>query len=133
MEDNQHTTSGAAAETYARRFLKSQGLRIIGTNYRTTRGELDIIAKDGDTVVFVEVRLRNRPQFGAASETIDHRKQQRLIYAASHFLQHKGLWDKVNCRFDAVCLSDAAPNNNRKTDKKTPYQVEWIRNAFTTF
>jgi len=129
FKDEGKSNRGAAAEKYAQRYLTAQHLKIITTNYLTPRGELDIIARDADTLVFVEVRLRSHHQFGSAADSINHRKQQRIIYAAKHYLQTNNLWDKVNCRFDALCLSPYSGNPN--ADNHHQYQVEWIRNAFS--
>ncbi|WP_297189086.1 YraN family protein [uncultured Porticoccus sp.] len=115
--------SGAIAEQWAREFLERQGLVTLHRNYRTSQGEIDLIMREGKTVVFVEVRLRNHAAFGGAASSIDHRKQRRIIAAARHFLQATQAWDKVACRFDAVCLSKDITNN-------PPYQVEWLPNAF---
>mgnify|MGYP005857425553 CR=1 FL=1 len=115
--------SGAIAEQWARKFLEQQGLVTVHQNYRTSQGEIDLIMREGQTVVFVEVRLRNHAAFGGAAYSIDHRKQRRIIAAARHFLQATQAWDKVVCRFDAVCLGKDITND-------TPYQVEWLRNAF---
>ncbi|WP_438952617.1 YraN family protein [Porticoccus sp.] len=115
--------SGAAAEQWARSFLEARGLVTINQNYCTTKGEIDLIMREGHTLVFVEVRLRNHTGFGGAAYSIDHRKRQRIMAAARHFLQATQNWDKVACRFDVVCLRKDISNN-------TPYQVEWLPNAF---
>lgn len=70
--------------------------------------------------------MRSGNSFGSAADSIDARKQQSLIYAATHYLQNTGQWDKVQCRFDALCLSP----ETSKPGKEKNYQVEWIRNAF---
>ncbi|WP_438952567.1 YraN family protein [Porticoccus sp.] len=115
--------SGAIAEQWARTFLERQGLVTLHRNYRTPQGEIDLIMQEGQTVVFVEVRLRNHAAFGGAIYSIDHRKQRRIVAAARHFLQATRTWDKVACRFDAVCLSKDITND-------PSYQVEWLPNAF---
>ena len=79
---------------------------------------------DKETLVFVEVRLRSTNSHGSAKESISRKKQQRLQKAANTYLQTHGLWDKVQCRFDAICL-DLDPDNSNQ------YQVEWIPNAFS--
>lgn len=115
---------GAIAENWARALLEQHGLQLLEKNYRTTRGEIDLIMKDRDTLVFVEVRLRQNVRFASAAQSIDHRKQQRIIAAARHYLQVQGLWEKIPCRFDAICLQ-------RDTDNGEGYQVEWLKNAFS--
>lgn len=118
------TTEGARAESWAQNYLERQGLQIVAKNYRTRRGEIDLIMQHRDTLVFVEVRLRTHKQFASAARSIDHRKQQRIISAAHHYLQHRGLWEKIPCRFDAICLGKDADNSDS-------YQVEWLQNAFS--
>ena len=123
--DNADGNLGARAEQWAQQYLKNQGLEIVTNNYRTPRGEIDLIMQEGTTLVFVEVRLRSANRFGSAADSIDIRKQQRLIRAAQHYLQATKLWDQVPCRFDAICLAKDPDNSNK-------YQVEWLRNAFST-
>jgi len=113
---------GLAAEQFARRYLQDQGLAIVATNYRTRRGEIDIVARDKDTLAFVEVRLRTNNRFGGPSASIDNRKQERLISAAQQYLQEHNLVDQAPCRFDALCLS--------RPGSGTGWQVDWIRDAF---
>ncbi len=121
---------GANAETLACRYLSEQGVKIVERNYRTQRGEIDIIARDEGTLVFVEVRLRSNPGFGGAAQSIDARKQARLISAAQHYLLKKGLTDAQPCRFDAICMS-AVDTDTAKTDTHTNKQhIDWIRDAF---
>ncbi|TNE76619.1 MAG: YraN family protein [Gammaproteobacteria bacterium] len=121
---SQFTTEGAKAESWAQNYLERQGLRIVTKNYRTRRGEVDLIMQHGETLVFVEVRLRTHKQFASAAQSIDHRKQQRIISAAQHYLQHQELWENIPCRFDAICLGKDADNSDS-------YQVEWLQNAFS--
>lgn len=106
-------SAGAAAEELAARHLQSRGLKVIARNYRCRGGEIDLVCRDGATLVFVEVRLRKRQDFGGAAASITPAKQQRLIHAAGHYLAGKPLPD---CRFDAVLLDGQ--------------NIEWIRNAF---
>ena len=103
---------GKDAERTAAAFLQNRGLRVLERNYRCRRGEIDIVAEDGRTLVFVEVRRRRR--LPDAAESIDARKQARLTAAAAHYL---AAGDSRPCRFDAV-LVDA-------NDK-----VRWLRAAF---
>lgn len=98
---------GKQAEQLAARHLRKRGLKIIETNFLAPGGEVDIIARDKQTLVFVEVRYRASERFGSASETIDAKKQQRVIKAATHYLQQQQLWDKIACRFDTICLTDS--------------------------
>ncbi len=108
---------GAAAEQQAANFLAGQGLTLITRNYRCRGGEIDLIAQDGDTLVFVEVRARNNSYYGGAAASITRHKQQRLIYAARHYLMH--LANEPLCRFDAILIDGE--------------HLEWLRSAFDGF
>ncbi len=122
-KDVQQTTlhAGADAESYAERYLQQQGLKSYTKNYRAKTGEIDLIMTQGDTLVFIEVRLRRNPFFSSAAETVDYRKQQKIIKTAQVFLQQQHLIDKVPCRFDVVAI-----DNN----PKDPAAIHWIKNAF---
>ena len=100
--------AGAAAEAIAAEFLQARGLVVVRRNYRCRGGEIDIIARDGATLVFVEVRLRSSSAFGGARESITSAKRRRLKFAAGLFLA--GLRREPACRFDAILLDglDAA-------------------------
>lgn len=113
---------GNRAERSAERLLTDAGLRLLARNYRCKQGELDLVMREADTVVFVEVRYRRKNQWGSAVETVDWRKQKRLIAAAHHYLiTHPHLVDRP-CRFDVV----AAEGN-----PADPGAYRWIREAFT--
>jgi putative endonuclease len=107
------SAAGTEAEDLAARFLVQRGLKIVERNYRCRGGEIDLVCRDGSTLVFVEVRLRSSPHFGGAGASIGASKQQRLIRAAGHYLAGKPM---PACRFDAVLL-----------DGQT---IDWIRSAF---
>lgn len=106
---------GAEAELLAARYLQQHGLTVMQTNFHCRFGEIDLILRDGNTLVFAEVRQRSRSDFGGAAASIDARKQQRIILAAQFYLT--SLPQSPPCRFDAVLL-DASGN------------IEWIKNAF---
>lgn len=93
---------GAAAEALAARYLEAQGLRIVARNFRCRGGEIDLVAAEGDTLVFVEVRLRGNDRFGGAAASIDARKQARLQLAARAYLARCAT--EPRCRFDAVVM-----------------------------
>ncbi|MFI4953220.1 MAG: YraN family protein, partial [Burkholderiales bacterium] len=76
---------GAAAEALAAEFLQARGLAIIERNYRCRGGEIDLIARDGETLIFVEVRLRSSAAFGGAAASITAAKRKRLTFAAAHY------------------------------------------------
>lgn len=107
-------TPGAAAEERAARFLSARGLRVIARNYRCRFGEIDLIARDSDAVVFVEVRMRRSSVFGGAIASIDRRKQKKLTLTARHYLSRLAV--EPRCRFDAVLL-----------DGIDDERIEWLR------
>jgi putative endonuclease len=111
---------GLDGERRARAYLESRGLRTVATNFRTRCGEVDLIMQDGNTLVFVEVRSRSRSGFASPAETIDGRKQKRLVMASERFLQSRGLLNDVPCRFDAVLICGTGEDR----------EFEWIRDAF---
>jgi len=110
--------TGAQAEQSAARFLQQQGLRLVQANYRCRFGEIDLILKDGGTLVFAEVRMRSNQHFGGAAASIDARKQSKLILTAQHYLA--SLFSTPPCRFDAVLMSTAEGQDG----------IEWVKNAF---
>ena len=114
------TERGAAAERRAGAWLRRRGLHALDANYRCRAGEIDLVMRDGDTLVFVEVRYRSRDSFGGGAESVDRAKQRRLIRAASRYLQQHPRWANAVCRFDVVSLSG---------DEGNP-KIEWIRHAF---
>src|SRR3989304_3748927 len=94
--------AGGAAEAAAAQFLARQGLTLICSNYRCRLGEIDLVLRDGPSIVFVEVRLRTNPSFGGAAESISPRKRSRIIAAARHYLAGR---PEAPCRFDVVLLA----------------------------
>jgi putative endonuclease len=108
MAATERARAGAAAEALAARYLEQQGLTIVTRNFRTRRGEIDLVARDGATLVFVEVRLRRGASHGGAAESITAAKRTRLLAAARYYLMR--VPGPPPCRFDAVLLDalDAA-------------------------
>lgn len=92
---------GRQAELAAARFLESRGWRLLERNWRCRAGEIDLIALDGDAVVFVEVKARGTRSFGAPEEALDAGKRARLARAASLYLQGAGLAGRP-VRFDLI-------------------------------
>ena len=116
---------GDAGEEIAARHLLAHGLGLLGRNFRVKGGEIDLICRDGATIVFVEVRRRARTDYGGAAWSITPAKQRRLVLAARHWLVRHGQYDKVACRFDCVLI-----NGNNGSENDGGEQLEWIRNAF---
>ena len=108
---------GAQAEKWAAQYLQRNGLKLVKQNYRCRFGEIDLIMQDGVVLVFIEVRLRSRAEFGGAAASIDTRKQQRIIRTAQQYLAN--LTNTPPCRFDAVLVGDVQGK-----------QVQWLKNAF---
>ncbi|MEN0107793.1 MAG: YraN family protein [Pseudomonas sp.] len=115
--------AGREGEAEAFEHLRRHGLKLLCRNWRCKGGELDLVMLDGDTVVFVEVRARRHSAWGGAVESVDGRKQQKLILAANSFLQQEPRWSKHPCRFDVVAINTGSEHANR---------LNWIRNAFDT-
>jgi putative endonuclease len=108
--------SGARAEEICAALMQGAGLRILARNWRCRAGEIDLVAEDGDTLVFAEVRLRHGASFGGAAESITAGKRARIVAAARHYLAGR---PAVPCRFDVLLL-----------DALAPARVRWIRDAF---
>lgn len=106
---------GQQAEALAADFLRGRGLRIAEKNYRCRYGEIDLIAREGATVVFVEVRSRASEAYGGAAASITAGKRGKLLKTARHYLA--GLSPLPPCRFDAVLVTGEPPH------------IEWLRNA----
>ncbi len=115
------TAAGAAAEAAAANWLQRRGLVCIERNFRCRGGEIDLIMRDGATLVFVEVRLRNSSGFGSAAESVTPAKQRRVIHAAQYYLAtHAGSVD-LACRFDVMAAQNRADS----------IAWEWVRDAFS--
>lgn len=97
---------GIVGEELAARELASRGYAILERRYRTDRGEIDIVAQDGGTLVFVEVRARASTEFGSAAESVTRGKQRQVASMAVEYLARHGLTERP-CRFDVVAI-DAA-------------------------
>jgi putative endonuclease len=95
---------GKMGEELACRELLERGYAILERGYRTDAGELDIVAKDGDYFVFVEVKARQDGSFGDPEEAVTLRKQQKLVWMATDYLARRGLHE-VPCRFDVVGIN----------------------------
>ena len=94
---------GVAGEDAAARHLEAQGFSIVARNHRTRRGEVDLIAERGELLVFVEVRTRSSAAFGAPEETVDARKQARVVAAARDFLARRS-GPEMAIRFDVIAV-----------------------------
>jgi putative endonuclease len=109
---------GERGERAAARHLKRLGMRVLLRGYRTKRGEIDLIARDGDTLVFVEVKAR---RYGVPAEAVTPEKQRRLTGAALQFMRRYGLLE-ARSRFDIVAIV--------WPDDRSPPHIEHIKSAF---
>ena len=102
--------TGLRAESLAAAFLQRQGYQILRQNFRSRRGEIDLIALEDATLCFVEVRYRKGQRFGHPSGTVDRRKQGRIARTASYFLASVWQGPPCACRFDVVTIvGESAP------------------------
>jgi putative endonuclease len=106
---------GREAERQAAELLEDRGLRILERNWRCRFGEIDLVARDGSTLVFVEVRARTSRSFGGAAESIGFAKRRKLIATANLYLAARRL--DAACRFDAVLI-------------EADGRMRWVRDAF---
>lgn len=106
---------GQRAEQDALTLLTGRGLKLVTRNYRCRGGEIDLVMRDGESIVFVEVRYRRSRDFGGALSSVDLRKRQRLTRAAQHYLATSG-W-RGPCRFDVIGFDGSSDD-------------VWIRDAF---
>lgn len=108
---------GTEQEQQARRYLERTGLRWIASNVYCRGGEIDLIMRDADCWVFVEVRYRRDARFGDAAASVTRQKQQKLLRAAAWWLLARGgSFDTVNCRFDIIAI--------------TGCELQWLPDAF---
>ncbi|MEE9342422.1 MAG: YraN family protein [Gammaproteobacteria bacterium] len=110
--------TGDNTEQLARLYLEQKGMIHVESNFSSSRGEIDLIMHDSDTLVFVEVRYRRSDRYGSPAETITRNKQNRIIRCAKFYCQKKNLDSAA--RFDVVSL-------NRVQSKM---KIEWIPDAF---
>jgi len=97
---------GIQGEAIAKEYLIAKGYNILETNYKNKIGEIDIIAKINKTIVFVEVKARQSLKFGHPREAVNYYKQQKIKNVAIGYLKFKGLYEKINIRFDVIDILD---------------------------
>lgn len=107
---------GNAAEKAAVQYLVKQGLTLVEKNFLCKCGEIDLIMREHETLVFIEVRYRELSQFGNAAATVTPSKQRKIRNTASLYLQQHQLTHKVDCRFDVVAIDGG--------------NLNWIKSAF---
>jgi putative endonuclease len=125
MADKQSQTHnqylGRWGEEAARRYLITQGLEIVASNVRTAYGEIDVIAREGDTLVFCEVKTRRTRTFGYPEESVNPRKQEHMRNAALDYLQTQDLLD-ADWRIDVLAVE-------KSKDKSV--KVTWFKHALS--
>lgn len=113
--------SGRSWEAVARDYLQTRGLLILKQRYRCRLGELDLVCRDGATLVVVEVRARKKGSLASAIDSIDWKKRRKIVLATRHLLMCNPQWNTQPLRFDVFAVSDI--------DTATP-QFQWLQNAF---
>ena len=122
MPGSQQDRLGRRGEDLACEELRRRGYAILARRFRTRHGEIDIVARDGDVLVFVEVKARSSSRFGGARSAVNWPKQRKIAMMAQRYLKRVG-WSMRPCRFDIVAIQ-------QHKDGRPP-EVALIRNAFT--
>lgn len=107
---------GAYYENLVAEYLKTQGYEILEKNYRCRIGEIDLIAKEGETLVFVEVKYRRNDKMGDPKEAVNRKKQKKISMIASYYLMRECSRMDISCRFDVAAVLGE--------------QIEVVKNAF---
>lgn len=115
---------GHAAEDAAELFLRQQGCKTLQRNYRCRMGEIDLVVRDGDCLVFAEVRFRQKGRYGSGAESITHAKRRKLILSAAYYLRTEKISSHQVCRFDVLSIGQTTASAN------SDYAINWIRSAF---
>lgn len=121
MPAPEHLQTGQWAEAESEKFLRAEGLKFLARNFRCRRGEIDLIMRDGDVLVFIEVRYRRSQRFGTGLESVTASKRRRLFAAAGFFLTQGSTDPSIPCRFDVISV----------TRRNYRPEFQWVRNAFT--
>ena len=116
----ERTELGKKGEDIACKFLKKNGYQIMERNYRNKAGEIDIIARDKDDIVFVEIKTKLSKDFAQPELSVNPSKQRKIVKTALTYLMVKGI-KKTGCRFDVIGI----------TGEKEQRKIELIKNAFT--
>jgi putative endonuclease len=111
--------TGREAEMLACDYLQARGMTVVARNYRSRFGEIDLIMDDRDCLIFVEVRYRRQARYGSGAESVDPRKQARIVACARHYLLCHPRAAQRPCRFDVVAIGGGAKP-----------AIEWIADAF---
>lgn len=107
---------GDEKERLAERFLSREGASVLERNFTGPKGEIDLILKHKDYVIFTEIRYRKNRSFGGAAASVSTAKQRKIIATAQHFLQSQPQWQRSPCRFDVIAIDGDS--------------INWIKDAF---
>lgn len=107
---------GSKYEQIAKEWLKAQGLTILAQNFRSRTGEIDLIARDGQTIIFVEVKYRSSASVGDPAEAVGYKKQMKIRNTARYYLYRNRYAEETPCRFDVVAILGN--------------EVRWMKNVF---
>ena len=111
---------GNIGEALARKFLENHGYKIVETNYRTKIGEIDIIAKEKDVIIFVEVKFRASLKYGSPKEAINFSKINNIKKVATQYLKQNNIYDLAKVRFDCIEIVGDLQD----------FEIEHIKNIF---
>jgi putative endonuclease len=111
---------GKKGEAAARTYLERRGVHILATNYTCAAGEIDLIGREREVLLFVEVKTRTSEAFGPPQLAVHQRKQRQIVRAAQWFLAERRVSD-VACRFDVVAVTFLGGERP---------QIDWVRDAF---
>ncbi len=114
---------GSVTEEIAYQHLKKQGLTLITKNFTSRMGEIDLIMKDNDAIVFIEVRYRKNSNFGSPEETVTFKKQKKIKTTALLFIAKNSIYKNIQPRFDVIGMTPTTNNSNSMS-------INWIKNAF---
>jgi len=115
---------GSHYESRAAQWLQARGLQIVERNYNCRLGEIDLVCRDNQTLVFVEVRYRKQHGYASAAASVTPGKQRKIIRTAQLYLQRHRELSALHCRFDVVAI---APTHDPAEDG-----IQWLQSAFTT-
>ena len=118
---------GRAGEQLAERHLVANGLITVERNFLCRHGEIDLVMRDCNTLVFVEVRLRRKSRFASAAASVGPHKQRKLIRTAGIYLGRRRRFRHHVIRFDVVALETAASESCPTGDK---FRIQWLKDAF---
>jgi putative endonuclease len=118
---SERATRGAECEALAALFLEAHGLEVLARNLRCKAGELDLVCRDGDVLAIVEVRQRQRDDYGGASASVNAAKQRKIILAARYFLERRAILSAYTLRFDVVAVQGSP---------RGTHSIRWIKDAF---